>query len=241
MALSAHKPHDLGVRHREHPGSIMYQPKHFRNDDHARLHDLIRGNALGILITVVDGSPKVNHVPVVLDAHIGICGRLRFHLARANPLADLLQSPPEGPSEVMFVFRGEQTYVSPDWYGQENMVPTWNYAVVHAHGHVAVLDDNDLIGVLDDLSATQEGALQKTPWTTQKMDQDLYREMRRAIVGFQMPIERLIGKSKMSQNRPDAARAGVISALTDLGSDSALKTAATMRELLLRKQHNSTP
>jgi len=219
----------------------MYQPKHFRNDDHARLHDLIRGNALGILVTVVDGSPQVNHVPVVLDADSGTCGRLRFHLARANPLADLLQSPPEKSGEVMFVFRGEQAYVSPDWYGQENMVPTWNYAVVHAHGHVAVLDDNGLIGVLDDLSATQEGALQKTPWTTQKMDQDLYRKMRRAIIGFQMPIERLEGKSKMSQNRPDAARTGVISALTDLGSDGSLKTAATMRELLLRKEHNSTP
>jgi transcriptional regulator len=118
----------------------MYQPKHFRNDDHARLHDLIRGNALGILVTVVDGLPQVDHVPVVLDANGGTCGRLRFHLTRANPLADVLQSPPEGSGEVMFVFRGEQAYVSPDWYGQENMVPTWNYAVAHAHGHVDVLD-----------------------------------------------------------------------------------------------------
>ena len=112
------------------------------------------------------------------------------------------------------------------------MVPTWNYAVVHAHGRTTVLEESGLVRVLDDLSAAQEGRLQKTPWTPQKMNQKLYREMRRAIVGFQMPIERLEGKWKMSQNRPDAARAGVICALDETGSQGAVATAATMRGLL---------
>ena len=217
----------------------MYQPKHFRIDQLSRLHGLIEDNALAMLVTVMDGSLEVNHVPVVLDAAIGDFGRLRFHLARANPLAQLLASPPAQHGEVLFVFRGEQAYVSPDWYGQENMVPTWNYAVAHAHGRVAVLDDDGLIGVLDDLSAAQESRLQKTPWTTQKMDRELYATMRRAIVGFQMPIERLEGKWKMSQNRPDAAREGVISALGDTDGESGERTAATMRDLLLTEQRKT--
>ena len=211
----------------------MYQLTHFRIDDHEPLHKLIKNNALGILVTTLDGTLEVNHVPVVLDVHSGNCGRLRFHLARANPLADWLASSPAQVGQVVFVFRAEQAYVSPDWYGQENMVPTWNYAVAHAHGHVEVLDDDALIGVLDDLSAAQEGRLPKAPWTTRKMDQDLYEKMRRAIIGFQMPIERLEGKFKMSQNRSHEARASVIRALSDLSSENGQKTAATMRDLLL--------
>jgi transcriptional regulator len=104
--------------------------------------------------------------------------------------------------------------------------------VVHAHGRAEMLDDNALVGVLEDLSRTQEGRLDKTPWTAQKMDQHLYAKMRGAIVGFQMPIERLEGKFKMSQNRPDTARNGVITALDSLDSDSAHKTAGTMRALM---------
>lgn len=217
----------------------MYQPKHFRISDHARLHALIEDNALAMIVTVVDGSPEVNHVPVVLDASEGPHGRLRFHLARANPLANRLSSAQQPADELMFVFRGEQAYVSPDWYGAQNgtqnhannMVPTWNYAVVHAHGRAAVLDDDALVDVLDDLSSAQEGRLDKTPWTTQNMDLDLYVKMRGAIVGFQMPIARLEGKFKMSQNRPDSARGGVITALDSLDSDNAHKTAGTMRAL----------
>jgi transcriptional regulator len=119
-------------------------------------------------------------------------------------------------------------------------VPTWNYSVAHAHGHVDVLDDDGLIAVLDDLSAAQEGVLQKAPWTTQKMDQDLYIKMRRGIIGFQMAIERLEGKLKMSQNRPREARESVIHALDESGSDSQARTAATMRELLLSDSQDSS-
>ena len=210
----------------------MYQPEHFRNEQHTQLHALIKDNALAMLVTLMHGELEVNHVPVVLDADVGEFGQLRFHLARANPLANWLTSSADERRQALFVFRAEQAYVSPDWYGQDNMVPTWNYAVAHAHGHVEVLDDDGLIGILDDLSASQENGLRKTPWTTQKMDQELYRKMRRAIVGFQMPIERLEGKWKMSQNRPDAARAGVIRALEKIGSDDSAKTAKTMHELL---------
>lgn len=219
----------------------MYQPKHFRIGDHARLHALIEGNALAMVVSVVDGSPEVNHVPVVLDASEGPHGRLRFHLARANPLAKQLSCAQGTANELLFVFRGEQAYVSPDWYGAQNMVPTWNYAVVHAHGRAQVLDDDALVGLLDDLSRAQEGRLEKTPWTAQKMDQDLYAKMRAAVVGFQMPIERLEGKFKMSQNRPDTARRGVISALDAVDSDNAHETAETMRALMLDDKTEPQP
>lgn len=219
----------------------MYQPKPFRIDEHTPLHNLIKNNALGILVTTLDGTLEVNHVPVVLDIDSGDYGRLRFHLARANPLADWLASSSAKVEQVVFVFRAEQAYISPDWYGQENMVPTWNYAVAHAHGLVEVLDDDALVSVLNDLSAAQEGRLPKAPWTTQKMDQNLYEKMRRAIIGFQMPIARLEGKFKMSQNRPPEARAGVIRALSDLASENDQKTAETMHNLLVNEAHKSPP
>ena len=219
----------------------MYRPKHFDIDEHGRLHNLIEDNALAMVVTVVDCMPEVNHVPVVLDPHVGPFGRLRFHLARANPLATRLSSAHGPADELLMVFGGEQAYVSPDWYGAKNMVPTWNYAVAHAHGRASVLDDDGLIGVLDDLSAAQEGRLDKAPWTAHKMDQDLYTRMRRAIIGFEMPIERLEGKFKMSQNRPRDARIGVISALDSLHTDSARRTADTMRRLMEDSESEPKP
>jgi transcriptional regulator len=206
----------------------MYQPRQFRVDDPARLHRLIREHALGVLVVALDGTLEASHVPVLLDAHIAPHGALRFHLARANPLAGAL----DGTREALFVFQAQQAYISPDWYASEHMVPTWNYAAVHACGRPAPMDDDALQVLLDDLSAAQESRLDKRAWTTDKMPGELYARMRRAIAGFHMPIARIDGKWKMGQNRSEADRRGVIAALAALDAPGAKATAEVMRSVL---------
>jgi len=210
----------------------MYQPSHFRVDDRARQHALIREHPLALLVVVVDGVAEAGHVPVLLDAAGGAHGALRFHLARANPLAQALDGAREVPREALFVFQGEECYVSPDWYRSEHMVPTWNYATVHARGVPQPLDDGALCRLLDDLSAEQEGRLAKRPWRSDKLPAEHYARLRRAIAGFRMPIERLHGKWKMGQNRSEADRRGVVAALSGLGTPRAQGAARVMRELL---------
>jgi transcriptional regulator len=205
----------------------MYIPRRYLQGDTAVAHDLIQTNVFATLITEVSGRLDAAHVPVVLDPERGSLGSLRFHLAAVNPTARALADR----REILMVFTGPHTYISPDWYANDNLVPTWNYAVVHAYGTPRVMDDADLRRLLDDLSAAQEAHLPKTPWTVAKMPADLVDKMCDAIVGFDMPIAELQSKWKFSQNRGADDRAGVITALEDLGGESNSAVAATMRSL----------
>ena len=205
----------------------MYVPRHYSQDDTAVAHDLIRSNVFATLLTEVSGRLDATHVPVVLDGDRGELGNLRFHLARANPTSQALTDD----REVLMVFVGPQTYISPDWYATENLVPTWNYAVVHGYGVPRTLDDAELRRLLDDLSATQESRLPKKPWTTDKMPPELVDKMCKAIVGFELPIAELLGKWKFDQKKAADDRAGAVAALEELGGESRHAVAATMRAL----------
>lgn len=205
----------------------MYVPRHFSQDDTAVAHDLIRTNVFATLVTEISGRLDATHVPVVLDAERGTLGSLRFHLARANPTSKALADE----REVLMVFTGPHTYISPDWYANENLVPTWNYAVVHAYGTPRTVDETELRRLLDDITASQENGLAKKPWTTDKMPSDLVGKLCKAIVGFELPITELQGKWKLNQNRGSDDRAGVVSALEELGGESNLAVAGTMRKL----------
>lgn len=205
----------------------MYIPQHFRQRGHQVMHALIETNALAILVANIDAHMQATHVPVVLDREYGSWGRLRFHLARANPVSRIL----DGGREVLMIFSGPQCYVSPDWYDSEHQVPTWNYAAVHVYGKPAPMDDAALCRQLDDLSASQETRVPKRPWTTAKLPQERYAKKRSAIVGFAMPIDLMEGKWKMNQDRQPVDREGVIATLTELGGDDRLAVAATMKAL----------
>jgi transcriptional regulator len=205
----------------------MYVPRHFSQDDKSVAHDLIRSNVFATLLTELSGRPEATHVPVILDEQRGAFGSLRFHLARANPTSRVLADGPE----ILMVFVGPNTYISPDWYASDNAVPTWNYAAVHAYGTPRIMDDAALRCLLDDLSASRENRLPKTPWTTDKMPPDLVDKMCKAIVGFDLPITELQSKWKFNQNRASEDRAGVIAALDELGDDTNAAVAETMREL----------
>jgi transcriptional regulator len=207
-------------------GNSMYVPKAFSNEDKSALHEFLREHALGTLVTTVNGRLQATHVPCVLDAERGENGYLRFHLTATNPSAQILDSA----GEVLFVFTGPEHYISPDWYDDPKLVPTWNYTAVHIYGTVTRLSDAGLCELLEDLSNEHEGRLPKQPWTTDKLPQALYAKLRAAIVGFELPISIIEGKWKLNQNRTAADRKGAAQNLRALNEPQALAVAVEMEQ-----------
>jgi len=190
----------------------MYQPPQFRNDTRAAQHGLIRAHPLGLLVTGGAGGLIANPVPFLLD-EAGAHGTLRAHLARANPQWQALAEA----EDCLVVFQGPQGYVTPGWYASKRehgrVVPTWNYATVHAWGRPLVIDDADwLRRQIADLTALRE-APRAAPWAVDDAPAPFVAAQLRAIVGVEIPITRIEGKWKMSQNRSEADRAGVIAGM----------------------------
>ena len=187
----------------------MYLPGHFAQEDPAALQALMREFPLATLVHAGAGRLSADPVPLVYDA---ATNSLRGHVARANPLWREAAGQP-----VLALFHGPQTYVSPSWYASkalhQKVVPTWNYAVVQAHGRLEAIDDagwlRELVG---SLTESQEAA-QAAPWRVEDAPADFVQQMLRAIVGIQIAVDRLQGKWKMSQNRDAADRAGVVTGL----------------------------
>jgi transcriptional regulator len=206
----------------------MYRPPLFREDRIEVLHALIRAHPLGTLVTAGAGGLMANHIPCLIDAGTGGNGTLRAHLARAN---DQLVALREG-AEMLVIFQGPQAYVSPSWYASKaehhKVVPTWNYATVHAWGTPIVHDDaawlRDQIGAL---TASQERR-RAAPWAVEDAPEDFVASQIAAIVGVEIPILRIEGKWKVSQTRPEQDRRGVAEGLRALG-DVAMAQLVTER------------
>ena len=189
----------------------MYIPTAFRADDRAALRDLIERHGFGTLVTVIDGAPFATHLPFLLDRERGL---LLGHVARANPHWRAL----DGSAESLAIFQGPHGYVSPSWYASGPAVPTWNYAAVHVYGAPRVLNDESrLLDLLARLVHQYESGRQR-PWAMD-LPADYQRKMLHGIVGFEMPIGRVEGKFKMSQNRPAEDRRGVIRELASGGPE----------------------
>ena len=174
----------------------MYMPELFREDDLATLQALMQDYSFATLITQPQGVPFATHLPLILEADEGPYGTLLGHVARANPQwRDL-----ETPQEVLAIFQGPHSYVSPCWYEVELSVPTWNYAAVHAYGTPRLITDYDACyALLDTLVRTHEAQFAR-PWLFQ-LPEDYVRKMMQGIVAFAIHITRLEGKFKLSQNR----------------------------------------
>src|SRR5712691_2090561 len=173
----------------------MYVPEDFREDHPAAVHALIRAYGFATLVTVDGGVPFASHVPLLLDADRGPHGTLLGHVARGNP-----QWRHFGASPALAIFQGPHGYVSPSWYATAPAVPTWNYAAVHAVGVPHVLEDEAAVrALLARLVAVHEAPL-PVPWTL-ALPADFEARMVRGIVAFEMPVDRLEGKRKLSQNR----------------------------------------
>ncbi len=207
----------------------MYQPPHFIEDRLDVLQAVIAGHPLGLLISQGGHGLSADPVPFLLDADRGRFGTLRAHIARANPLWQG-QDPDR---EVLVVFQGPQHYTSPGWYATKaethKVVPTWNYVMVQAYGHLKPIEDPAwLRQQIEDLTQSQE-AHRPEPWQVSDAPTPFIEAQMRGIVGLEIAIDRLIGKVKVSQNRPKADINGVVSGLEAEGSEAALKMANWVR------------
>ncbi len=195
----------------------MYVPAHFREDRVPVLHAAIRQIAFGTLVTLGPDGLVASHVPMLLDSEPAPFGTLRGHIARANPQ----WRAPDPKVPALAIFTGPNAYITPSWYATKRqtgkVVPTWNYVAVHAQGPVSFFEDAErLRAVVTRLTDTHE-AKRAAPWQVSDAPEDYVRAMLKAIIGFELPIARLEGKWKMSQNRPAEDRAGVVEGLAGDG------------------------
>jgi transcriptional regulator len=187
----------------------MYLPQHFSERRTEVLHDFIERHPLGMLVSASDGAPVVDHVPMLLIQGQGPHWTLQGHVARANPLWRITA---DG-AGALVVFHGADAYVSPSSYPSKRVdgrvVPTWNYAVVHARGRIRFFEDEARLHALVLKLTDHFERPRPEPWSVADAPDDYVRAMLRAIVGFEIEITDLVGKFKASQNRSAEDRAGV--------------------------------
>jgi transcriptional regulator len=195
-------------------GDRVYVPSEFRAHDREAVQALVRAHGFATLVTIAEGLPFASHLPLLLDAGRGPEGTLLGHVARANP-----QWRHFGKAPALAIFAGPHGYVSPSWYATAPAVPTWNYVAVHASGVPRIVDDDAAVqAILARLVATHEAALPAP--RPLDLPPDFAARMRRGIVAFEMPIDRLEGKLKLSQNRSPADQSGVVAGLRAAGNDA---------------------
>jgi transcriptional regulator len=196
----------------------MYQPPHFREERLEVQHALIRTQSLGLLVTAGPGGLQANSVPFLIDAGGSERGTLRAHVARANPQWRELAAV----AECLVVFQGPHQYISPSLYPTKlehgKVVPTWNYITVHAWGRPRVIDDAAwLRRQVEDLTLHNEAA-RKVPWQVSDAPEPFVAAQLKGIIGIEIPVERIEGKWKVSQNRPAVDQAGVVAGLRGGGN-----------------------
>lgn len=180
----------------------MYIPVSFAVDDPETLHHFVNSYPFATLVST-GPDPEVTHLPLLLDSEFEY---LLGHVAKANPQAKRLDG-----REVLAIFHGPHAYISPTWYEADVAVPTWNYAVVHAHGTAELLSQSDTKALLDRTVEEFESA-QPAPWPNE-LPEDLEQTLLQSIVGFRIRVARIEGKFKLGQNRPEADQAAMLKRL----------------------------
>jgi transcriptional regulator len=208
----------------------MYLPKDFKEERVHVLHEAIRQARLGTLITLGPDGMEASHVPMLVDPEPAPFGTLKGHIARANPQWRRASSE----VQALAIFLGPDAYITPAWYETKRqsgkVVPTWNYVAIHAYGPLTFYEDADrLLALVTELTETHEAG-RAQPWAVSDAPKDFIAGMLKAIVGFELPIARLEGKWKMSQNRPAADRAGTIAGLTTEGDEKEVAVAEIVAE-----------
>jgi transcriptional regulator len=204
----------------------MYTPPSFKQRDLAAIHEMMVRIGFVSLVTNTANGLVATQAPVLLDAGHGEHGRLRGHIARANP-----QWKTATDQEALAIFAGPNGYVSPQWYATKRehgrVVPAWNYVAVHAYGRVRFSEDRDLLlDIVTQLTQRHEAASEQ-PWKVSDAPADYVEGLLKAIVAFEMPISRIETSWKLSQNRSDADRIGAMQGLRERGCEVAEEMAKT--------------
>ena len=196
----------------------MHPNRKFHITDREAMAALVRELGFGVLFVATAEGPRAVHVPVLIDGD-----RLLFHVSRGNAVHSALAAG----AEALFVATGPHAYVSPEDYGLEDRVPTWNYVAVELEGRVRQLEPEALIRLLDDLSAEREARLApKPPWTRAKMSEGRFEGLLKAIAGFEMQVASWRGTAKVDQDKPEEVRTRIADALAKRGEP---EMSATMR------------
>jgi transcriptional regulator len=207
----------------------MFVPDHFRVEDIAQMHALMRGRPFAALVSAGASGLYGSHLPTVLKDE-GEYGTIECHLSRANPhWRDLAEG-----GEALMIFTGPEGYITPNWYPTKaesgKVVPTWNYAIVHAYGRPEVKDDRDWLRRHVGELTTQQERTEAQPWKLSDAPDSYIDVMTRGIVGFRFTITRLQGKWKMSQNRQTPDWEGVVRGLEARATGDDLEIAAAVAQ-----------
>ncbi len=197
----------------------MYVPKHYAVTDQGKMLDFMKKNSLGILFSHTGAEPMASHLPFIIDESVDEYGRIIGHMAKANPQWGYADG-----QQVMVVFHGPHTYVSPTWYQEDNVVPTWNYVAVHANGIFKASENPAGLEEAVERLTHQHEAGQPQPWQPD-FSTDYTKEMLKHIVAFEIEITSLQGKWKINQNHPERRRRRVAERLKELSGDMNLQVA----------------
>lgn len=209
----------------------MYIPKAFEIKDNSMAMEIMSRWNFADLVTCHNGALTSNKLPFLLDRETK---SLYGHMGRSNPQLQHL----EQCDALVVVFSGPHSYISPQWYVSDNMVPTWNYQTVQVKGTASFIDDDILLQTLSDLSNLHESGFPK-PWSIQQLDPDKLNAMLNAIQGFKIEISQIQHKEKMSQNRSLQDQQSVVSALEQQNDPASTQVASIMRTKLLNKRGES--
>ena len=213
----------------------MYRPKAFEVADLPLLHAAIRESELATLVTNTTRGLVATHLPLLLDESKGKYGTLTGHVSLAN--AQWRET--DTNAEALIIFLGLDTYVTPNWYPAKQetgrVVPTWNYAAIHAYGRITFFEDTErLRTVVTELTQRHEASF-PAPWKVSDAPAVYIDSQLKAIVGFELQILRLEGKQKFNQNRSQEDRMGVIEGLRELGDERKTQVAELMEEIESRR------
>ncbi|NQV26363.1 MAG: FMN-binding negative transcriptional regulator [Rhodopirellula sp.] len=193
----------------------MYTPSSFVVDNLATLHSRIEENSFATLITTNGDRPAASHLPLLLDRDAGPNGTLIGHMAKANPQWREIAN-----TDALAIFHGPHAYISPGWFAEQNVVPTWNYVAVHATGTVKLVEEPAaLLNIVRRYVQVYESTMPK-PWQLDSAEPDFIESLLGAIIGFTIEIESIEGKWKLNQNHSEERRQRVIAGLrTQLGEN----------------------
>lgn len=190
----------------------MFVPDSFAKSDLKLLHDFMEQHSFATLVSSHQNEPVATHLPLLLDRDAGSRGRLIGHVARANS-----QWQSAAGQRVLIMFHGPYAYISPSWYGARNVVPTWNYATVHAYGELRLIEDHERLHAMVARTVAVHEGTRREPWRLESVEPGFVEGLLAGIVGFEVELDRLEGKWKLNQHHPPARQQQVIRGLRETG------------------------